>query len=63
VLETMMTWSRTLDLCLNRAMLVYQMRQAGPLRWKCRDGLLVSCNHHMGGDESFADDLNGNGVL
>jgi hypothetical protein len=30
---------------------------------KCLGGLSVNCNDHMGGGESFADDLNGNGVL
>jgi hypothetical protein len=30
---------------------------------KCLGGLSTNCNHNMGGGESFADDLNGNGVL
>jgi hypothetical protein len=30
---------------------------------KCVDGFLANCNNHMGRGESFADDLNGNGVL
>ena len=30
---------------------------------KCLDGLSAYCNDDMGGGESFADDLNENGVL
>ena len=40
-----------------------QIRQAGPAERKCLVGLSANCNNHMGGGESFADDLNGNGVL
>ena len=39
------------------------IRRAGLLERKCLSGLSVNCNHNMGGGESFADDLNGNGVL
>jgi hypothetical protein len=42
---------------------VYQIRWAGLSERKCFDGLPTNCNHYMGGGESFADDLNGNGVL
>ena len=42
---------------------MYQIRWAGSLERKCLSGLPANCNHHMGGGESFADDLNGNGVL
>ena len=40
-----------------------QIRLTGPAERKCLVGLLANCNDHMGGGESFADDLNGNGVL
>ena len=40
-----------------------QIWSAGPFERKCLGGLLANCNNHMGGGESFADDLNGNGVL
>jgi hypothetical protein len=30
---------------------------------KCLDVLLTNCNYDMGGGESFADDLNEDGVL
>ena len=40
-----------------------QIRQTGPVERKCLVGLFANCNYHMGGGESFADDLNGNGVL
>lgn len=36
---------------------------AGLAERKCLVGLSTNCNHDMGGGESFADDLNGNGVL
>ena len=40
-----------------------QTRWAGLLERKCLSGLPTNCNYHMRGGESFADDLNGNGVL
>ena len=38
---------------------MHQIRQVGPSLRKCCGGLLANCNYHMGGGESFADDLNG----
>ncbi|KAF7762734.1 hypothetical protein Agabi119p4_9327 [Agaricus bisporus var. burnettii] len=38
------------------------MMWAGLLQRKCCGGLSTNCNHNMGGGESFADDLNGNGI-
>jgi hypothetical protein len=37
---------------------VYQIWRVRLSRWKYLDGSSANCNHHMGGGESFADDLN-----
>src|SRR5713101_1181137 len=45
-------------MCLNRALLVNQMRWARSVRRKCLAGSSANCNHDMCGGESFAKDLN-----
>jgi hypothetical protein len=37
---------------------VYQIWRVRLSWWKYLDGSSANCNHHMGGGESFADDLN-----
>jgi hypothetical protein len=56
--------SCSFDFCVEiELLLVNQIRWAWPSERKCLVGLPANCNEHMRGDESFADDLNGNGVL
>lgn len=40
-----------------------QIRRVRLAERKCLVGSSANCNYNMGGGESFADDLNGNGVL
>ena len=40
-----------------------QIRWIRPSLWKRFGGSSTNCNDDMSGGESFADDLNGNGVL
>ena len=64
VLETMMLGPAHVSCVEIELVLVYQIWWIfGGLGGNYLSHSSTNCNHNMGGGESFADDLNGNGVL